>query len=158
MTKKRQLQVIRCELHIFHKVTSFNSNLLCIRQNECSFLERQMTDNKVISVATGCWRRWCVITGEESPWAGEWRQHERKGHNSNFCHQEFQESPLPAKTIRRAVNLTDLLWKVCLVYLLLSAVWLACVNAGHTAEVLLVQRHLVIIPEKVNAFLYIPTL
>lgn len=75
-----------------------------------------------------------------------------------FATRNFRKALCLLKTIRRAVYLTDLLWKVCLVYLLLSAVWLACVNAGHTAEVLLVQRHLVIIPEKVNAFLYIPTL
>lgn len=140
------------ELQIFHKVTSFNSNL---RMNAASWRGRWLIIKwSVLLQAVGDGGAWSL----KSTRAWEWRQHERKGHNSHFCHQEFQENPLPAVTIMRAVNLTDLLWKVCLVYLLLGAVWLVCVNAGHTAEVLLVQRHLVITPESQPLSVYPHTL
>lgn len=142
------------EWQIFHKVTSFNSKCLCITQNECGFLERQMTDNKVLLQAVGNGGAWSLE--KRLPGHGIGGSMREKDTFPIFATRNFRKTML--KTIMRAVNLTDLLWKVCLVYVLLSAVWLVCVNAGDTAEVLLVQRHLVIIPESQPLSLYPHTL
>lgn len=77
-----------------------------------------MTDNKVISVAAGCWLRWCVITGSR-------HSMRKKDTITIFTNCEISGKPSACwKPLGELVNSRGLLWKVCLEYLLLGSVWL----------------------------------